>query len=262
MQEIGKVIHDNIISYTPLRNNFIRFFDRILNNEYEFNIDIFLQFLERLPLLRRPLDNRSSWIKAEFENFNFFIHELFLYTIALGLKNENYRFVEEILYSGFFFQDKYNTTSDAPKRYDELYHYLDVIDGYYKKVYSMNFISPMADLIVTRLPENIKKNNLINADLLCHYVSVLEKIKWFPVTYIYGDDIYEFFVRLISHRHFEKVKNLFNVKTVNEFQVMLTDLKKYDENNKKNYRVSYSGTFEYVPYLYEVIDIDKIGSMR
>lgn len=94
----GKAIHDNINSYTPLRNDYIIFLDKLFKSELEFDIDIFIKFFEKLPILKDPQDGRSSWSQSEFDNFRFFIHEIFVYTIAVGLKNEKYKFIEEILY--------------------------------------------------------------------------------------------------------------------------------------------------------------------
>jgi hypothetical protein len=257
----GKAVHDIIVSYTPLRNDYVFFLDKIFKSEIEFDIDIFIKFFEKLPLLKSPQDDRSSWTQNEFDNFKFFIHEIFLYTIAVGLKNENYKFLEEILYSGYFFQERHNFKNE-PKRFDSLYGYIEIFDQYYKQTYSQEFFSPMADLFIKRLPENISKNELINADLLCHYVSILENLRWFPITYVYrrdNDGKFELFNRLISQRHFEKIKELLNVKTPKELQDKILKIKTEDKNPD---RIRYSGSFDSVTPIYKLIEIDKIGTIR
>jgi len=256
----GKIIHDNIISYTPLRNDFVLFLDKLFKSELEFDIDIFIRFFEKLPILKSPLDDRSSWSSHEFDNFNFFIHEIFLYTIAIGLKNENYKFLEEVLYSGYFFQEKYNHTVEH-QRFSELYNYVEIFNEYYKQTYSSNFFSPMADLFIKRLPDNINRDELINADLLCHYISILDDFRWFPITYIYRRESrnFELFNRLVSLKHFEKVKILFNVKTVKELQEKLLEIKTADKNPE---RIRYSGSFDSVPPIYQLVEIEKIGIIR
>lgn len=257
----GKAIHDNINSYTPLRNDYIIFLDKLFKSELDFDIDIFIKFFEKLPILKDPQDNRSSWSSSEFDNFRFFIHETFLYTIAVGLKNEKFKFIEEILYSGYFFQDKYSYKNE-PRRFDALYNYVEIFDKYYKETYSKNFFSPMADLVIKRLTENITKDDLINADLLCHYISVIEDLRWFPITYVYrlrDDGKFELFNRLASQRHFEKVKTLFNVQTVKELQDKIKAIKEADKNPE---RIRYSGSFDSVTPIYQLIDIEKIGTIR
>jgi len=257
---IGKAIHDSIISYTPLRNNYIAFLDKLMKSELEFDIDIFIRFFEKLPILKDPQDGRSNWSPSEFDNFKFFIHEVFLYTIAIGLKNEKYKFIEEILYSGYFFKSRYDYKKEA-QRFDKLYNHVKIFDQYYNQTYSKNYFSPMADLIIRRLPENFSLDDIINADLLIHYIASLENLRWFPITYIYGIDNDKFVVisRLISLRHFEKVKVLFNVNTVKELQDKLLAFQEADKN--KDW-IGYPDSFNRVIPIYNLIEIGKIGSIR
>jgi hypothetical protein len=258
----GKIIHDNIISYTPLRNDYIAFLEKLLKSELEFDIERYIKFFEKLPLFKNPLDeNRSSWNNSEFDNFRFFIHEIFLYTIVVGLKNEKYKFIEEILYSSYFFQSRYDRGNE-PKRFtEELYNYIEVFDHFYKESYSKNLISPMADFILARIPEGLSKDDIIDADLLSYYVASLDKLKrWFPVTYIYRTrNKFELFDRLISLRHFEKVKYLFAVNTQKELQDKLNN-SKINEKNANGF--GYSNSFDRITPIYDLIDIDKIGTIR
>ena len=120
----------------------------------------------------------------------------------------------------------------------------------------------MADLVIKRLPDNINKDDLINADLLCHYISVMDNLRWFPITYIYrlrDDGKFELFNRLVSQRHFEKVKILFNVQTVKELQEKIKAIKEADKNPGQ---IRYSGSFDSVTPIYQLIDIEKIGTIR
>lgn len=257
----GKAIHENIVSYTPLRNDYIAFLDKLLKSEIDFDIDIYIKFFEKLPILKDPQDGRSSWSPSEFDNFRFFIHEIFLYTIAIGLKNEKYKFVEELLYSGYFFQGRFDYKKEA-QRFDELYNYVEIFDQYYKQTYSKDYFSPMADLIIKRLPDNLSLDDVINADLIAYYIASLENIRWFPITYVYRTQDkgkFELFNRLVSLRHFEKVKVLFNVNNVKELQDKLEALQTAD---KKQDGTGYSRSFDRVIPIYKLIEIDKIGTIR
>jgi hypothetical protein len=255
----GKEICDNINSYTPLRNDFILFFDKVTRSETELEIDILIRFLERLTLLTSPEDNRSAWSPHEFDNFRFFIHELFLYLIAVGLKNENYKFVEELLYSSYFFQGKYDYKNE-PKMFEKFYQHVDIIKQYYNQTYSQNFHSPMADLMIKRIPDGYSSDHLIDADLLCYYVAELNNLHWFPITYVYRTSgKFELFDRLISKRHFDKVKFLFNVSNPKELQDKLTTIQQNDKNSE---RIRYSGSRYSVIPIYKIVDIEKIGTTR
>jgi hypothetical protein len=118
----------------------------------------------------------------------------------------------------------------------------------------------MADFIIKRVPEDMNQNHIIDADLICYYVSVLENISWFPMTYVYRTrGRFELFDRLISLRHFEKVKILFNVKNPKELKDKLTSIKEKDTNPD---RMGYSGSFDRVLPIYSIIDIEKIATTR
>ena len=168
---------------------------------------------------------------------------------------------EELLYSSYFFKDKSNYNNE-PKTYEELYHHITIINQYYNDTYSKKYHSPMADLIIKRMPENMTSDNLIDADLLCHYVSVLQKNHWFPITYVYRSRVqghFDLLDRLVSKRHFEKVKKLFNVSSINELKEKLSEIQKNDNNND---RMRYSGTFDSVTPIYQVINTEKLGTTR
>ncbi len=258
--EVGKQICENINQYTPLRDDFIKFFDILTNSNVDFDIDILIQFMEELPTFFSPLDNRKSWDSFEFDNFKFIIHELLLYLVAVGLKNSNYKFIEEILYSSYFTKDKYNHINEA-KNFDTFYGHTDIIKPYYDQTHSQNHFSAMADFIIKRIPDFLSKRLLVQADLLCYHVAELNNLRWFPITYIYDTSgRYELFYRLESRRHFEKVKILFGVETIDEFKGKLKELEEKDKGN--NYRVSYSGSFDSVIPLYRLIDKEKLGTKR
>ncbi|MEO7922973.1 MAG: SEFIR domain-containing protein [Chitinophagaceae bacterium] len=257
--EVGKEVIDNLNQYSQLRNDYIAFLDKISKTELQFDVEILIKLFEKLPVYKRPLNDRSSWSNYEFDNFRFIIHELFLYTIAIPLKNENYKLVEELLYSGYIIKDKYEIKKE-PSRFDVFYNHVEIFDAYYKQIYSKNFYSPMADFIIKRIPEDFNQDQLIEADLLCHYIGRLNNLRWFPITYVYNTrGNFELFDRLISLRHFEKVKVLFNVQTVEELKEVL---KKYKETDKDSHGWRYSNAFDSVIPIYSLIDIEEIGTTR
>jgi hypothetical protein len=175
------------------------------------------------------------------------------------LKNENYKLVEELFYSSYFIEDRYETVKE-PKRFDCFYNHIEIFDTYYRQTYSQNFYSPMADFIIKRLPSELNKDILVEADLLCNYIARLYKLRWFPITYIYKTEgRFELFDRMVSQRHFEKVKVLFNVNTFQEFKDLIANFKTTD---KDAYSIRYSNAFDSVMPIYERIDIDRIGITR
>lgn len=259
--EIGKQICDNINEYTPLRNDFIQFINTLTKTDYNFDSDLLISFFEKLPTFTMPDPNQGrSWHDFEYENYRFFILELFLYLIALGLKNTNYQFIGHIFNSPYFIKDDTRNYKNEPKRYDSFYHNISIIDAFYNSTFSKPLFNPTADLLIKRIPDILTKREFVQADLLCYYVGVLNGITWFPQTYIYDTEIkMEIFYKLISERHFEKVKSVLGFNTITEFRTKLIDLQ---TNSSINDRVFYRGSFNFVAPITQLIDIDKIGTLK
>lgn len=257
--EIGKQICENINQYTPLRDDFINFFNILTKSKVSFDIDILIKFMEGLPIFLSPLDDKSSWSNFEFDNFRIIIHEILLYLVGVGLKNDNFKFIEEILYSSYFTREKYKNNNE-PSSFDIFYNHTNIITPYYKQMYSKNYHSSMADFIIKRIPELLSKKLLVQADLLCHHIAHLNNLEWFPITYVYDTSgRYELFYRMESKRHFEKVKILFNVDTLEEFKKKLETL---EENDAGSNKTRYPDTYNFVIPLYKLIDKEKLGLKR
>lgn len=259
----GKQIYDSIYAYTPLRNEYIEFIGKVLKSDADFDSDMFIKFFETLPSLTYKRDGMEyTGIREEFFNFKFFIYEIFLYTVAQGLKFEKYTFIEELFKSNYFFFSDSNTYPQ-PKRFNQIYAYGNIdrcLLNYYLLAFSRKPFSPSADLIVTRIPEGFTKTQIVHTDLICHHIGILDELTWFPLTYTYEEYTgFDFIHRLISLKHFEKVKRIFNVSTVQELKDKMIHLKAQYAN--KNY-LGYPNSFESIIPMYELIEIDKIGSIR
>lgn len=256
---IGKIIVDNIHEYTSLRNDFLLFVHKLTKMSSSVDFDVFINFLEQLPQLEFS-KNRGGYYSYEYENFKFFIHEIILYLVAIGLNNKNYDFVESVLYSTYFFKDEYS--QNEPKTFSSLYRNISSINSYYNQTFSKNFHSPMADLIITRLPDFLSNKNIVEADILCFYISDLNNNHWFPITYVYCDHgKFELFYKMQSKKHFESVKMLFNVNTIEEFKNLLDEKKDNDVKANKRYP-NYQSSFESVLPLYNIVNSEKIGILR
>lgn len=256
--EIGKIVIDNLNQYSPLRNDYILFLDKISKTYTHFDIELLIKFLEKLPIYTKPLADTGSWRNEWYSNYRFIVHELFLYTIAIPLKNENYKLVEELLHTSYFIKDYYGNNTE-PSKYQKFYNNIKIFDTYYKETYSKQFISPMAEFIVNRVPEKYSKQQIITADLLCHYIARLNNFEWFPITYPYNDsESIELFDRMVSKKHFDKVKILFGVTTISEFKQLLMN----SELRDKNFVHRYPNSFESIKLLHSLINIDRVGKER
>lgn len=110
----------------------------------------------------------------------------------------------------------------------------------------------MAKVILDRVPEPFKKEDIINADLLCHYISEFNNKEWYPVTSNYSrTNRIEPIMKLISKRHFEKLKIAFNIENADNFKKKLKEM----ENNYRN-----SG-YDRVQPIFKLININEIATL-
>lgn len=117
----------------------------------------------------------------------------------------------------------------------------------------------MADLLIKRIHPDLTKDDLVDADLLCYYIGSLIDIYWFPLTYVYKlNDQFKLTDRLLSQRHFEKVKVLFDVSSPNELIVKLKQLR---EKKKDSYNLGYPNSRGITP-IYRLIHEETIATVR
>lgn len=256
----GEAVLSTLHQYEPLKNDYTQILDKAIKSGLNFEIGILCTLLERLPTLLHPLDkNTSSWQPFRYNHFKLIIHELFLYTIAIGLKNNNYAFLEELLYQRYIIAEGPNS-SDEPQSFTCFRYNYDTIDNYYKLLTNKNFYSVHAELIISHTNGIISKELLVAADMLCHFIAKLNNDSWFPITYIYENSSskqFSIFTRLVSRRHFEKIKNLLGVDSMEELKQKINDI---DVQRKE--RGYNSGFGRSILQFKSYIDVEFIGTAR
>lgn len=261
LKAFGETLIETLKSYKPLREDFIKFIGLLTMNKTEFASELIIEFFENKPMYLRPRDERNSWSGSEFDSFKIIFQELFIYTIAVGIKNKDYLFVSELLHSKYFIKDPYRNNQE-PSSFPFLYDYHQNLENYMKQTF--NKVTGFGHYVITNLSDQISKQTLIFSDTLCYCVSYLETVdyydRWFPATYLYGERNggFNFFDKLSSKKHFEKAKVLFDVQNETELK---EKLKKNKENSGDSIRYG-NGGFNRVPFVYQLIDPEKISIYR
>jgi hypothetical protein len=259
MVSVGEAVLDRLKQYMSLKSDYIHYFEKITKAQLNLDYDIVLHFLEKLPLLFAPQEeNVSGWHRYEFGHYKLIANELFLYTVAIALKNADYKFLEEIFHSKYLMKERHSN-GRGPNTFSAFYFHCDIVDEYYKNLKGVNYYSVQAELIITNIPEGFPREALIDGDLLAHYIAKLNGINWFPKIYVYRSDYnesFDFFNRLISIKHFEKVKNVLGVDNLNELKIKLTEIK---ENGKER---GYDYGFSRMPELDSFIKAEQVGTAK
>lgn len=263
--DFGEDLTANLLSYKILRDDFISFLFIVTQTENSFDIDELISFFEKQPLYLVPKEEsgRRSWGSSDFDNFKIIFHELFVYTIAVCLKNKNYILIQDLLYSRYHKKDRYST-KEEPQRFTYLYGYHENLTNYILQKY--NKVSGFGYYLVTNLNNTVAKETLILADTLCYVIGELFqngndfRDTWFSLSFIYNESRrFEFFDKLDSVRHFEKVKGIFDV---NEPKELVNLIDQYAENHKNEQRIRIGNSFSYIPFVHELIDATKIAINR
>lgn len=249
----GELLIETLKNYKPLREDFISFVDIITTHKTDFASELIIEFFENKPMYLKPRDGRTSWSGSEFDTFKIIFQELFLYAIAVGIKNKDYEFVSELLHSKYFVKDPYKS-SQEPSSYTFLYDYHENLEKYIRQTF--NKVTGFGHYIITNLSEQINKQTIIFSDTLCYCISYIESDDyynwWFPNTYVYGErnGDFNFFDKLSSKKHFDKAKILFDVENEDELKEKLS---KNKENSSDRIRYS-NGGFNRIPFVYELTD--------
>lgn len=173
----------------------------------------------------------TTWFSNAYDNYHYYARELFLYTIALCLIHEKYSIAADLFYSRYSFKGDYYREE---KDYSALGAFVQVFDEYIKQRDNTNYYTCMGHLMITNVDDVVGKEQLIAADIVCAYVAQLRGLRWLPHLFLYRKDEYlpiEIIQRLYSTRHFEKVKPLFDVTTVEELKQKLIDAEKHFGSN-------------------------------
>lgn len=171
------------------------------------------QFLESLIKYTDIPESTSRWNENDFDNFKFIVHEIFLYTISICIKNNKID-IATILISGNYYVNSRRTES-----------YLAGFDIFYQDAGSLEHrnqrlklsrLSLSADIIKeNNQSSGIDFSNLMQSDFLLYLRAQLKGVRWWPKTLVYlghYPGAFEIFTRSESAQYFEKVKALLDIK--------------------------------------------------
>ena len=214
-----------------LRNDFVTFLETIFTYSAEFNIDKFISFIEKLLefIMRQESSKYPGRTIGSYmsDQYKFFFNELFLYLTAVMIDKEKFKELGEILNTGFVI---FNQRVHKTESYNFLLfnQYAESLNKLRNERRQMRRLNLTADLIKQRadLPKyNFDK--LREYDVLLYFIAIMQNEsenqylwkRWFPHTTVYHIYNLPLLERLISKRHFEKLKYLFGVNTIDELKL-------------------------------------------
>lgn len=255
-----EIIYNRIHDTQKLRDDYIILLNSWSQNQTLFDIDKIISFFENLYNYVYQISGGNAY-DIKIEHYGFLIMELFIYTIAILLDNQQYEAVYVLLNTKYFFNKNFDYDNE-PKTFKVFHFHSQILENRNRRL-QLNRVSITADLLVNRSTVNgiSYKNKIIDTDMIIYYISHLFNNSiydtWFPYTYIYAGGNYKIDIlkRLVSRRHFEKIKILFGVKTITELKELFGNF-----NDESNQQVRYLTTFQHLMSLNYHIKYEEIGS--
>ncbi len=232
-EEFDELVIKNIESFIPYRNEFIQLI--ITVNQY-FDSDEYIQklhrFFETIILYTKKTENLTAYHDWDFDNFKFIIHELFLYTMAIFIKFENYKHANIFLEQKYYLPGNSDYGRDAMVDFKIFRDYLKSLDHRNKRL-GLRRLSLRGDLLKDRCTGvGIEFRHLLQADFVIFMRAEIEAAddysRWWPETLVWlghYNSGFEIFVRSISSKYFDKVKILLAIDKPSDLEELLQSYK-------------------------------------
>lgn len=256
-QPYDEIIYNKIHEMLPLRDDYVTFIDTVCKFK-KLDIDLIIKLFEKLYALTEFQGN-GSFIETQFDQYRFFLLEIFLYTVVILLKNEEYSNLNILINAPYFVNYRFGR-NDSHSDFTAFRFYVNSLESRNKRL-QLSKVSFTAQALIDRSVINgtSYKDELIDADILLYYISYLKTkdayCSWFPTTYIYKEryDKVDILRRLVSKRHFDKIKILFNVNTEPELKQLMNEF-----NEEGNRYTKHTNCWDSIPCLKEHINPDDI----
>lgn len=217
-----EIVLQSIAKFLPYRNEFIEFVNDVcLSESNKKNIfDEIFSFLENCIKYFYPPEGMSSYKESWFDNYKFFLDELFLYLIAILIRNKEFDAIHLFLKEPY-----YTDTIHINKNlfYPSFNNHIWSFDELRNKRLQLKRTSVSVDILKERATNGlINFNNLMEADLVCSLRSVFPVNNnghryWFPRTLVYASgwrgQKLKLFQKASSKRNFNSLKQILNVES-------------------------------------------------
>ncbi len=264
---IDDLVISRIEGLKLLRNDFVSFLETIFTYSSQFDLDKFISFIEKILEMimkqesfkypRRTIGHYMS------DQYKFFYNEIFLYLTAVMIDKEKFKELGAVLNTGFVI---FNERASKTESYSFLLfnQHAESLDKLRNERLQMRRVSITADLIKQRadLPK-YTFDKLRECDVLLYFIGIMENEtenqwlwkKWFPQTTVYHLYNLPLLEKLISKRHFEKLKPLFNVNTIEELKAKVDKAIEIKADKLRRFNHDF-------PYINQAFNFEKIGTFN
>lgn len=225
----------NIESFLPYRNEAIQLFMAI--SQYaptKENINRLHRFFESLLPYMHKGEYVTHWNEWDFDNFKFIIHELFLYGMAILIKQERFKEANYFMEQRYYLPGNSEYGRDVMVSFSIFRKYMGSLENRKRRL-NLSRLSLRSDLLKQRCSGiGVEFRHLMQADFVLFMRAELEaKDRWWPETLLYlghFSSAFEIFARASSKKYFEKIKCLFSIDKPSDLEGLFNS---YKEGKKR-----------------------------
>lgn len=227
LEVLAERLNASLDGMLPLRNEIVEVFGLLLNALPAAEAsDAVGEFLERLLPSRFQAPDARSFSEWWLDNFGFLLYELFLYAVAVHVRQRQFDGLTLLLSRRFVLPEGARRSSRV-QGFDVFRHFSRLLSSLNEKS-QQSRLSMEADLIHKRATLSAyPMMMLMQADLLCCLRSIINRSVmplWPPLTIVYAEYLgtLDLFLRAQEKRTFQKIAPVLGVATKTELIEKLT----------------------------------------
>lgn len=221
---------ESIESFRQRRNEFVGLLNDVaVYRPGSESVTVICRFFEKLMRYNYRPEGVGSWQERDFDNYRFLTHELFLYCVAVFLKNERFEDAAQVLASEYYCSHltEYRKLEILP--FTAFYDPPGSLEERNTRL-QLHRVSLHADLLKQRCVDlPVSFSGLMQADFVLFLRSNAVPNghrTWWPVTLVYTGHFpsrFELFARARSLSYFETLKPVLGVESIEQFKGLVNE---------------------------------------
>lgn len=227
--DLDETTYESILAFLPARNQYVQLISVISQFqpkiEYAERVHRFIE--EIICYMDRP-EHVTSYNEHEFDNYKFIVHELFLCTLAIFIKNERFNLATHLVAQHYYVGGRQNYGDKNMVGFHVIRQYMETLTHRNQRL-GLRKLSLRAHMLKERCQATgIEFKYLMQADFVAFMRAELwkksEYERWWPETLLYLDNFggsFEIFARYISQNYFDRVKPMLGIESKNAMDDLL-----------------------------------------
>jgi hypothetical protein len=182
------------------------------------------RFFERAAQYMYRNETMTSYHPYEFDSFKFIVHELFLYTNAVLIRDEHFTLVDQLLGTPYYFGEPGRGGITEAVRYYDLREYMRSFESRDKE---LGRLSSRADILKANAEQSgVEFRHIMQADFMLYLRAAIASDGyhgWWPETGVYATHYYnpfEVFARAVSTAYFDRMKAVLGIESTSDLRML------------------------------------------